>query len=82
MTTEAIDQFYAAAKSAGALGGKLLGAGGGGFLLLYVRPEDQPNVRKALYGLKEIPFNFESGGARILYYAPEDHAPSNGKGQL
>lgn len=82
VSTEAIDQFYDAAKSAGALGGKLLGVGGGGFLLLYVRPEDQPSVRKALSQLKEIPFQFESGGARILYYASEDYAPSEGKGSL
>lgn len=80
VSTEAIDRFYAAAKSAGALGGKLLGAGGGGFLLLYVRPEDQPAVRGALSQLKEIPFRFESGGARILYYASEDYAPLNEKG--
>lgn len=76
VSTEDIDQFYAAAKSAGALGGKLLGAGGGGFLLLYVCPENQPSVRKALSQLKEIPFQFESGGARILYYASENYIPS------
>lgn len=81
ISTEAIDQFYAAAKSEGALGGKLLGAGGGGFLLLYVRPEDQTAVRKVLSQLKEIPFGFESGGARILYYASEDYAPSKERGE-
>lgn len=80
VSTEAIDQFYEAAKSAGALGGKLLGAGGGGFLLLYVRLEDQPAVRKALSQLKEIPFGFESGGARILYYASEDYARPKERG--
>lgn len=79
VSTEAIDRFYDAAKAAGALGGKLLGAGGGGFLLLYVRPEDQSAVRKALDKLKEIPFKFENGGARILYYASEDYAPLKGK---
>ena len=82
ISTEAIDQFYAAAKSAGALGGKLLGAGGGGFLLLYVRPEDQAAVRNALSQLKEIPFQFENGGARILYYASEDYTPSGERGTL
>ena len=65
-----------AAKKAGALGGKLLGAGGGGFLLLYVRPQKQEDVRQALGQLKEIPFHFETGGARVLYYAPEDDTPA------
>ena len=78
VSTEAIDQFYETAKKAGALGGKLLGAGGGGFLLLYVRPEDQPQVRRSLSQLKEIPFRFEDGGARILYYASEDYIPPEG----
>ena len=71
VTTNQIDQAYETAIAAGALGGKLLGAGGGGFLLFYVQPEKQDQVRKALHNLKEIPFRFETGGARILYYASE-----------
>ncbi len=71
VSTSQIDQAYATAVKAGALGGKLLGAGGGGFLLLYVQPDKQEQVRKALCDLKEIPFRFETGGARILYYASE-----------
>jgi len=71
VTTDWIDRAYEAAIRAGALGGKLLGAGGGGFILLYVPPGNQAQVRGALHGLKEIPFRFEAGGARILYYASE-----------
>lgn len=71
VTTDQIDQAYETAMQAGALGGKLLGAGGGGFLLFYVPPEKQKRVRKALAALKEIPFRFETGGVRILYYASE-----------
>ena len=71
VSTDAIYQAYSAARKVGALGGKLLGAGGGGFLLLYVRPEKQASVRRALHDLKEIPFRFENGGARILYYSSE-----------
>ena len=75
VTTDAIDAVYTTARQAGALGGKLLGAGGGGFLLFYVQPEKQKAVRDALRDLKEIPFRFETGGARILYYAAEDYTP-------
>lgn len=71
VSTDHIDRAYETAVQAGALGGKLLGAGGGGFLLFYVPPEKQDQVRKALSTLKEIPFRFETGGARILYYASE-----------
>lgn len=74
VTTGQIDGVYETAMQAGALGGKLLGAGGGGFLLLYVRPEMQKQVRRALSALKEIPFRFETGGARILYYTSEFYA--------
>lgn len=80
VTTNRIDEVYEAAVQAGALGGKLLGAGGGGFLLLYVQPERQNCVRKALHKLKEIPIRFETGGARILYYTPEFYAVPEEKG--
>ncbi len=67
-----IDEYYEAALKAGALGGKLLGAGGGGFLLFYVKKEQQDMVRKALSNLMEVPFHFENSGTRISYYSPEN----------
>lgn len=72
VSTSFIDELYEKGITAGALGGKLLGAGGGGFLLFYVPKEKQDEVRKAL-GLLEIPFNFENGGTRVIYYAPEEY---------
>ena len=73
VSTDTIDHYYNLAKKAGALGGKLLGAGGGGFLLLYAPLQTQQSVREALSELKEIPFRFENGGAKILYYAAEQY---------
>ena len=74
ITTPVIDEMYAAGRKAGALGGKLLGAGGGGFLLLYVEPERQPAVRKALQKLLHVPCRFEFLGSQIIYFAHEDVA--------
>ena len=71
ISTDTIDALYDKAVQAGALGGKLLGAGGGGFLLFYVRPDRQDNVRKALSDLMEVPFKFERSGTRVIYYTPE-----------
>lgn len=62
-----IDEYYQKAKDAGALGGKVLGAGGGGFLLVYARREDHPNIRHALIDLKEMPFKMEPQGSSIIY---------------
>ena len=62
-----IDKNYEKAIDAGAVGGKILGAGGGGFLLFYCEEENQANVRKALSHLKETPFRFEPQGAKIIY---------------
>ena len=59
--------------SAGALGGKLLGAGGGGFLLFYVPIEKQNAVKEALDDLMYIPFKFENNGTQIIYYSPEEY---------
>ena len=60
---------------AGALGGKLLGAGGGGFLVFYVQPEKQEAVRCAMHNLMYIPFKFEDGGTQVIYYGPEAYEP-------
>ena len=70
ITTSEIDSMYAAARKAGAVGGKLLGAGGGGFVLLYVEPDDQPQVRQALARYLHVPFCFESRGSQVVFYQP------------
>jgi len=62
-----IDDCYKRARKAGAIGGKVLGAGGGGFLLLYCEQACQDNVRNALHDLKECPFAFEPQGSKIIY---------------
>lgn len=72
ITTGQIDDVYARALRAGALGGKLLGAGGGGFVLIYAEPDRKPAVRKALEGLLEVPFRFETLGSQIIFYQPYD----------
>lgn len=66
-----IDELYEKGINAGAIGGKLLGAGGGGFLLFYVKKENQNAVRNALSSLMEVPFKFENGGTNVIYYSPE-----------
>ena len=65
-----LDEIYAVARRAGAIGGKLLGAGGGGFMLLFVKPEKQAAVRQALNNLIYVPFKFESSGSQVIYYQP------------
>jgi D-glycero-alpha-D-manno-heptose-7-phosphate kinase len=62
-----IDEIYETARRAGAIGGKIAGAGGGGFLLLYVPHEFQNNVRTALNGLQELPFRLESDGSKVIF---------------
>ena len=70
VSTEAIDRIYADARDAGAIGGKLLGAGGGGFMLLFVPPAKQEAVRKRLGKFVHVPFDFEMSGSRIVVYQP------------
>ena len=65
--------MYERAKKAGAIGGKLLGAGGGGFLVFYVNPEKRAAVKNALSDLLYIPFNFENNGSSVIYYSPETY---------
>ncbi|HAS89016.1 MAG TPA: kinase [Desulfovibrio sp.] len=65
-----IDEFYNSARKAGALGGKLTGAGGGGFLLLFVPPEKQQAVREELCSLLHIPFGFDIDGSQIIFSDP------------
>lgn len=71
ISTGSIDELYEKGLQAGALGGKLLGAGGGGFLLFYVPQEKQESVRNALSSLLEVPFKFEDEGTKVIYYTPE-----------
>lgn len=67
-----IDEIYERARQNGALGGKLLGAGGGGFLLVFAPPEVQPRIRSALADLQHVPFRFEEGGAQLIFYRPSE----------
>ena len=75
ITTNSIDALYEKGISAGALGGKLLGAGGGGFLVFYVQPEKQAAVKDAMKDLLYVPFQFEDGGTRVIHYTPESYIP-------
>jgi D-glycero-alpha-D-manno-heptose-7-phosphate kinase len=67
VSNDQIDEIYRLARKAGALGGKITGAGGGGFLLLYCPREKQYNVRSALQPLEELPFHLESDGSKIIF---------------
>ena len=79
-----VDGIYAEARQGGARGGKLLGAGGGGFLLLYVPAACRQRVRERLRNLLWVPFHFDTGGSQIIFYSPEqdyaelDHARTQG----
>ncbi len=73
VTTEGIDGLYARGMEAGALGGKLLGAGGGGFLVFYVQPEYKESVMNEMKNLLYVPFEFENEGTRVIHYTPESY---------
>jgi D-glycero-alpha-D-manno-heptose-7-phosphate kinase len=67
-----VDGLYEAARSAGAIGGKLLGAGGGGFILFFVPPRQQKRVRQELSRLIHVPFTFEFSGSQIIFFDMEE----------
>lgn len=66
-----IDEIYAAAKREGAIGGKILGAGGGGFFLLLAKPENHTAIKRQLNHLLHVPFEFETRGSQIIFYEPD-----------
>jgi len=72
ITNASIDEIYEAGLSAGALGGKLLGAGGGGFMLFYVPPERREALRRRLKKLLCVPFAFSNRGSHVVLYEPEE----------
>jgi D-glycero-alpha-D-manno-heptose-7-phosphate kinase len=70
ISTSFIDDCYRLALNAGASGGKILGAGAGGFLMLFAPLENHEAIKRALPNLQHFPFNFESLGSRIIFYQP------------
>lgn len=71
VSTGAIDEIYQAGCEAGAIGGKVLGAGGGGFVLFFVEPEHQPAVRERLKSLIEVTFDIDTSGSSVVLYNPD-----------
>ena len=74
ITNSGIDSLYEVARKAGAIGGKLLGAGGGGFFLLFAEPEQQKRIRSELSSLVRVPFQFENMGSQIIFYHPQEES--------
>ncbi len=72
VSNRSIDEIYAEAISAGAIGGKITGAGGGGFMMVFVPPERRKQVRERLNTLVNVPFRFEGSGSQIIFYDPEE----------
>lgn len=71
VSTPLIEEIYLKAIKNGAIGGKILGAGGGGFILLFARPENQPKLRETLKDLLHVPFRFDDLGSQVIYYKPQ-----------
>jgi len=69
ISNSVVDEIYDRTLKAGAIGGKLLGAGGGGFMLLFASPERHQKIREVLKGILEVNFSFENEGSRIIYYS-------------
>lgn len=72
VTNDHVEEIYQAAREAGAIGGKLMGAGGGGFMVFFVRPEHQQKVRERLSKLLYVPFKFDSSGSQIIFVDQEE----------
>lgn len=72
VSNSSIEEIYNEAMAAGALGGKLIGAGGGGFMLLFARPQDQSKIREKLSKLVCVPFQFEFAGSQVIFFDPEE----------
>jgi D-glycero-alpha-D-manno-heptose-7-phosphate kinase len=79
ISNDQVDGTYQAALSAGALGGKLLGAGGGGFLLLFAPPDRHARIKEKLNRLIHVPFKFEFGGSQIIFYDLEEDYSAHDK---
>ena len=75
ISTGSIDELYDKAVNAGAIGGKLLGAGGGGFIVFYVQPDKRASVMEAMKEFLYVPFRFEDGGTQVIHYTPESYEP-------
>jgi D-glycero-alpha-D-manno-heptose-7-phosphate kinase len=72
ISNDQVDVIYEQALSVGAIGGKLMGAGGGGFILLFVPPSKHEKVKEKLNKLIHVPFRFEFGGSQIIFFDPEE----------
>ena len=71
ITTSFIDDVYSSAMDAGAIGGKLLGAGGGGFMLIFAKPQNQPEIKKRLRKFLSVPFEFDRLGSQVIVFQPD-----------
>jgi len=70
ISNQAIDDIYLSAIESGAIGGKILGAGGGGFLLIFAKPEHHKKIKHKLKDLVYVPFAFEKDGSKVVLYQP------------